>query len=480
MAVPSVYGRAAVIFFIVAAAAALSFRAVYEPDLWYHLAQGRENLDGRIVRKNTFSFTYPDYRQRYAPWLFDASMYSAWRFMGGTGVQALQALLLATTFAAVYRASRQSAPVVAAAAVLVAGVWVVEPRAIPRPHLASFAGLAICMLIIERVVSIRRVAPLWWAVPLVAIWSNFHVEVAFGVAAVAMFALAELVRPAELSRRDAWMALAIAVVCGVATLANPYGIGWWQYLVENRSVTGLLDIAELRPPYLGSYRAFFLYLVVAAAMLILPARGIRLWEIAFVTLAAAAGLRYLRFTPLIFIVTAPMVARRIGELMTRGLDGRAVVVTAVALAIAGARLPITSVSSIWRAGNAAIEPAAFFSPQAVAFARREGLHGPMFNSNNLGGYLAFGLYPDAQIFQDSRFQSYPPDHFRAILRAAESPPDWTALVAGVDWAMLSRARPDALSGIGRFPPAAWATVFRDDAVEIVVRRDGRFAAIAPK
>jgi hypothetical protein len=480
MAVYPPFGRAAILLLIVAGAAAFSFRTVYEPDLWYHLAQGRENAAGRIVRENTFSFTAPAYRQHYAPWLFDASMFGAWRVRGGTGVQAVQALLLLATFAAVYRASRRSGPPVAAAAVLIAGIWVVEPRAIPRPHLVSFAGLAISMLIIERAVSSRRAAPLWWAVPLVAIWSNFHVEAAFGAVAIGVFALAELIRPSALSRRDAWHALAIAGLCGAATLANPYGIGLWRYLVENRSVTGMLDIAELRPPYLGTYRAFFLYLVVAAVILVLPARGIRLWEIAIVTLAAAAGLRYLRFTPLIFIVTAPMITRRIGDLMTRGLDGRAVLATAFALAIVSARLPVTRAFSIWQIGEAAIEPAGFFSPQAIAFVRREGLNGPLFNSNNLGGYLAFHLYPGARVFQDSRFQSYPPEHFRSILRASESPPEWPLLVAPVDWAVLSRARPDALSGVGRFPASEWATVFRDDALEIVVRRTGRYGGLARK
>ena len=66
----------------------------------------------------------------------------------------------------------------------------------------------------------------------------------------------------------------------------------------------------------------------------------------------------------------------------------------------------------------------------MAFVRAEGLHGPMFNSNNLGGYLAFQLYPDARVFQDSRFQSYPPEHFRAILRASESSADWKTRAAG--------------------------------------------------
>ena len=82
------------------------------------------------------------------------------------------------------------------------------------------------------------------------------------------------------------------------------------------------------------------------------------------------------------------------------------------------------------------------------------------------------------MFQDSRLQAYPPEHFRAILDASRSQPAWDALVSGVDWAVLSVPRPNALSGAGRFPSTAWATVYEDDAVEILVRRNGRYAALA--
>ena len=480
MAVPTALGRAAVVLLVAGAAAALSFRAVYEPDLWYHLAQGRENLAGHFVRENTFSVNYPHYRQSYAPWLFDAGLYGAWAISGGAGVQTIQAIFLAAAFVLVYQSARQRAPAVAAFAVLLIGIGIIEPRAIPRPHLASFAALAACMVIIEKAVSKGRASPLWWAVPLVAIWSNLHVEAVFGACVVAAFAMAELVRPGVLPRREGKLAVGIAALCGLATFVNPYGVGIWQYLIENRAVTGLLEIAELQPPYLPSHRAFFLYLIVTGVALVLAPRGIRVWEVVIVGLAAALGLRYLRLTPIVFIVSAPIVARQLGELMTRGLDRRAVVVTAIALAIAGARLPITAYMSSWKVGDAAIEPPAFFSPGAIDFIRREGLRGPVFNSNNLGGYLAFKLYPDVRIFQDSRLQAYPPDHFRRILRASESPQEWQALVAPVDWAVLSRPRPDALSGVGRFPAAEWASVFRDEAIEIVVRRSGKFGTLAGK
>ena len=94
---------------IAAASALVSFRSVYEPDLGWHLAQGRENLSGRLVRTNVFSFTYPDYRQHYTSWLSDTSAYAAWRLGGDAAIQALQAVTVAAALAFVYLACRVQA-----------------------------------------------------------------------------------------------------------------------------------------------------------------------------------------------------------------------------------------------------------------------------------------------------------------------------------------------------------------------------------
>ena len=48
--------RAPLLIAAIAAAAILSFRPIYEPDLWWHLAHGRENLNGPLVRTHLFSF----------------------------------------------------------------------------------------------------------------------------------------------------------------------------------------------------------------------------------------------------------------------------------------------------------------------------------------------------------------------------------------------------------------------------------------
>jgi hypothetical protein len=460
---------------IAAASVVVSFRSVYEPDLGWHLAQGRESLAGRFVRTNVFSFTYPEYRQLYTSWLADTGAYAAWRLGGDAGIQALQAAAVGAALSLVYLACRVQSAALPSIAILVLGFFVLEPRAMPRPHVASFAGMAACSWLIQRSVAQRSVRPLRWAVPLVALWSNLHIECIFGVSSIGLFALGELVRPSAITRRDAVRASAIVVCCAAALLLNPYGWGLFRYVYENASVPQILAIAELQPAYPPVYRAFFAYVAAAILILLSLPRRITVWEAATLVMFTGLGARYLRLTPLVFLATAPMLATRLTSWSARGLDGRAVLAVALASAMFVSRVPLSHAIAAVRVGGA--HPEVFFPERALAFARAEGLSGPVFNSHNLGGWLAWRMYPDARVFQDSRLQAYPPEHFRAILAASRSQPAWDALVSGVDWAILSLPRPNALSGAGRFQPDGWATVYEDDAVEILVRRSGRYAGL---
>jgi hypothetical protein len=471
-------GRVAAPLAVLLAAAVLSLRPAYEPDLWWHLAQGREDASSSVVRSNLFSFTYPEYRQTYTPWLFDLGVYEAWRMAGGAGVQALQAIALAVTLGLLALAGRIRAPAPAVAAAIAIGFFAIEPRAIPRPHLVSMAGIALVVWLIERARATGRAAPLLWAVPAVAVWSNLHVECVVGVALIGLFAAVEVARPVALSRPEAGRALGFTAVAAVALLANPYGWGLVRYLFENAGVPAMLNIAELAPPHWPGYRGFFVFLGVAGVLLFAQPRRLSLWDVAVFAGAGALGLRFIRFTPIVVLVAAPMVASRLRWILLRGVDPRALVATAVALAVIASPVPVRHLITDISVGTQALEPAAAFSPAAMAFARAQGVAGRVFASNNLGGYLAWQLYPVARTFQDSRLQAYPASHFAAILAAADSQEKWNALVAGVDWAVLSTPRPNALSGAGRFPQAEWATVFWDEAVEVLVRRSGPHALLA--
>ena len=115
--------------------------------------------------------------------------------------------------------------------------------------------------------------PLRWTPLLVALWANVHVECVFGVAVVGLLGAGELLRPASLPRRDAVMVTGIAIVSLLATALNPYGVGLLRYLYENASVPQIINIAELLPPYLPQYRAFFVWSILVGFALLLGRRS---------------------------------------------------------------------------------------------------------------------------------------------------------------------------------------------------------------
>jgi hypothetical protein len=171
----------------------------------------------------------------------------------------------------------------------------------------------------------------------------------------------------------------------------------------------------------------------------------------------------------VFLVTAPLVAGGFTRLLSRGLDPRALLATVLAGSIITARQPVSVLGRL-DAGTHALAPPEFFPPDFGHRMRTAGLHGPVFNSLNLGGFLAWELYPDARIFQDARLQAVPPQHYLATLEASRDPDKWEAMLRGIDWAVISLPRPNELSGAGHFREPAWATVFEDQAVRVVVRR----------
>ena len=121
------------------------------------------------------------------------------------------------------------------------------------------------------------------------------------------------------------------------------------------------------------------------------------------------------------------------------------------------------------------------SPAAISFIRSAGLQGPVFNSNNLGGYLIWNLYPEVRVFQDPRFQSYPLEFIARIESAYQSQSEWDQLVKDLDWAVLSKGHYlSALSGGGRFQPEQWAVAYQDRAFLILVRRSGKYGSLASK
>jgi hypothetical protein len=469
---------ASLILLAVAAGALLSFRWIPEPDLWWHLAQGRADAAGRLVRTNLFSGAYPDFPQPYTSWLFELGAFCLWSIGGDAGVQFGQLIVVVLTLALIYFACRRRGTLAATLALEAFGLFVIEPRATPRPHLVSLALMAACALVVERARGSRSAAPLGWAILIIALWSNIHAECLFGAAFIAMFAAGEFLRPQALLARQCRIALAIAAACALATLANPYGTGLFTYLWENSNVPEFLKIAEFRPAYLPVYAPFFVYLTCGAGLILWEPRKLAWWEALVFAAFAILALQHVRFVGLFFCATAAMIAPRLAAAIPERAHPTVTAAIGLWAGLLLAPVPLAQRIAQFGIGADFLAPPADFSTGAIAFIRQAGLSGKIFNSNNLGGYLIWELYPQVRVFSDGRLQAYPQSHFEAIEDAYRSQPAWDALLSDIDWAVLATAHGGALSGGGRFPPEQWAVVYWDDAVEIVVRRSGKFGTLA--
>src|SRR6266540_5991788 len=97
------------------------------------------------------------------------------------------------------------------------------------------------------------------------------------------------------------------------------------------------------------------------------------------------GFRYLRLTPLLFLISGPLVARCIDDLRAFGVNRRVVAVTALIAVVLLSRVPLPALVRGLQVGGNALEPPALFSEPAMRFAKDRGLAGPAFTSMNLGG-----------------------------------------------------------------------------------------------
>ena len=313
----------------------------------------------------------------------------------------------------------------------------------------------------------------------------------FGLALAGLFAASELALPRDLTRREAAQAVGIVAIGLLATACNPYGLGLLRYMFENSFVPQVLDIAELRPPYLPNYRAFFAWTVAGAVLIVLSCLGpvrrsfseggrVGLFEVAAIAVFAGLGFRYLRLTPLLFLVSAPLVAQCIDDLRRFRIDPRFVAAATLIASLFVAREPLPSLVRALQFGGNALTPPTIFSEPAMRYAREHGLAGPAFTSMNLGGFVEWELYPAARVFLDSRLQAYPASHFRTVMAASRDPIAWAALTAGVDWGVLSTPRVNDLSGVGQFREPDWGTAYEDGVIQIVVRRSGPYGKLADR
>jgi hypothetical protein len=459
-----------------------------DTDLWGHLRFGQAMLaQRRLIINDPYSYSAAGHLWRNHEWLSEIVMAALYNALGVHGLKLMKLLASAATILLLASAVAETG----AAASLQLGVLTLSAVALApqmqfRPQLFTFVMLAALMAILARD-NYRGRAPLWLAIPMLALWANLHGGFIVGIAALATyagFATADgLAQGRGASRGPRLFAVTLAAT--LATLITPYGIEAW-YAVANalRDPFTRLAVADWQPLHAAMIEAWrespagLLYggcvLAMLAALIYSTVRAPRAGDLPILAIAflmAVAALVSARNMALFVITAAAPLARHLGAVARarRSIEAehhvpeRAAINPAVALVIA-AVLALYSGLFTNRLPETIPYPAG-----AIAFMAQHGLSGNLLGDFNWGEYLIWHTAPQSRVFIDGRYDTvYPLPVIRDYLNFYFDRPGGSQVLEEYphDFVLVPPA-----SGAARVTARSpgWKLVYRDPAALLFAR-----------
>jgi hypothetical protein len=434
-----------------------------ETDLFFHLKLGEIILTTRhIPFRNLFSFTYPQYPDPDLAWAFQVTMALAHRAGGFAAIVLFKTAAVVAAVALVWRAARaRGASATATMLTLIITVEAMRPRLVERPHVVTFVGLGLVLVLVE---DPRR----WKWIPLLTlVWAQFHAGVFFCGLVLLLFGVGAIVDGAQLPWRRLTLVIALSLL---AMLLTPAGTRLPHYLLWHTGLGATRVIDEFRHADAWNDPWFFvLVAMVTATAIALREPWRRLLPVAIVALLAW---RSVRFVAEWALVAAPLVAAGV----TRALAAWAPRVERAGVACA---LALVAVIAVERAASP--DPPRLADDvvpfDAIDFVTETGLRRRMFHDLDVGCYLAWQGWPRWQVFEDARLPAYPDELHHALDDTAQAPAAFDRLLRrfAVDAALI--VEPGINRRSGAFAPDEWALVWRRPSALVFARRTPEHASL---
>ena len=438
-----------------------------DPDLWWHLANGRLIIaTGSIPHVDLYSFSAADHPWVMHEWLTDLSMYLLYQAGGLPLLVALFAGVVAASAICLYLLLWRSNlhPTLSAVLTLI-GALAGSTAWGARPQLLNM--LLTGVLVVGLGYYQRGRLSAFLLPPFIWLWANLHSGFLVGIIIAGLFLLGEWFdayrspatgMPARRRVLFAWSIVAatlLAVVnpSGIQTLLFPLGT-LTSPLIQN-------NIQEWASPDFHSmaglmFEAILFLLLAGLATGKVKARTHEwLWAFALLYLALASQ----RNVPLFVIGGAPLAARCAqalfatfqsilptvvrrpaaqaalrstpvrfsGPTVAVGALNLALLVVAVAVMLTYRALPNL------RSADEAAAIASVFPVQATNALQAVGKPVRIFNYYDYGGYLLWRLYPHgSRIFIDGRVEVYGSTLFSRYLRVSYLAEGWPSVIAEAD------------------------------------------------
>src|SRR5512146_742220 len=477
----------------------------------WHIRAGQQMLATHAIpRLDSFSYTMPGHPWFAWEWLYDLAAGIICSRMGLNGVVFLSALLIAGTFAGLFRkaVARNRYPLIAACLAVLA-IFASSIHFLARPHLFTWAFTLIFWDVLESATapgSEPGLLRLYGIPALMLFWVNIHGGFLVGLALVGLYFLGAVWEtlaahePSEsTSAKNTARRLGfVGVLAGVATFLNPYGYRLWLHIyVYLGSRFYMNNIQEfLSPNFHGAAEKFFAVLLLLSLLGLAVNRSrLRASHLLVILFSVYFGLYAARNIPiasilLLLTVTPPLAgaverAAAAEELAPRARNlflrwkNFAARMAGTELGLRGHLLPLAAVVVTFvvcmnggRLGSRPLMRSHFdgkrFPVAAADFLAAHGIRSQVFNPDYWGGYLIYRLGPEYKVFMDDRHDFYGEPFVRDYIKAKGIQPGWQEVLDKnkVNWILIP---PDwALANALKELPQ-WRVIYDDHRVILFAR-----------
>ena len=394
----------------------------FDEDLGRHIKSGELILRCHCLPiTNIFSYTFPSFPWFTNSWFSTVVLYEAFSHFGKQALLYLKFALLLFTFLPIYiysykRISRYWTIILSIPLFIIAYFRFDELR----PEMFSFLLLSIFVLLIEKYKNTNQQRFLLLLIPLEILWVNLHIFFIFGIIIYSCFLLERIT---HFHFRENKNQILLLIILILSTLVNPTGyqiaispftifLNYGQTIVENESIFTFFqsNVASILNEISSlTFEINFILFVTFISMVIFSRKKVSIYYASVALIGIICAVKMIRLFPLFsiltfipFIIYAKKSERIIREKMEESMISICKGFLFV-LILSLAAFYITTTIHYQLPGLAISED---YLP-ALNFIQKNAISGPMFNSENMGSYIIFRLFPHDRVFTDARPEAYP-------------------------------------------------------------------------
>ncbi len=431
---------------VLAVLVALPLAKTVDPDFWWHLRTGRLIVGSGIPRHDPFSWTAAGKAWVTHEWLSEVVIYGVESTLGYLGNVLLFGAVTGGALLVAYALGRRLGAGTKPLVLLMFPATLVMAQFVAvRPQEFTWLLFAVFVYILQRREEGDAV-PLWVLPPLMALWVNLHLGFFYGLMAVGVWTLIQVVRWLRWRTVSLRTPLLAAGACLLATLANPNGPAILLYPLkymqgnEQRSL-----IVEWQRPDFTSVWNIPVTMTLVLLALSLPWQRRRPF-LAILSVAAIAfsvqAARNLPFAALLLLPMAASAAADHWRLASRERDSGMRFQTLPGIGLVAALAAcVLVIGPSFGASLSGYRPSSDGYPSAGVSFVESGYSGArLFNEYAWGGYLIDRLYPNTPVFIDGREEFYGGKIFGDYIHILSVDDGWDDLLSqyGVEVALVER------------------------------------------